>query len=58
MPNKRKTLEGFYGVCYLLSGNAVVGLTKKLYFLVFLFGDNLPEKRQIYKGELGRIFAK
>ena len=31
---------------------------KELYFLVFLFGANLPEKRQIYKGELGRIFAQ
>lgn len=44
-------------ISYLLSGNAFVGPTKKLYLFVFLFEANLP-KRQICKGEVGRIFAK
>lgn len=44
-------------ISYLLSGNAFVGPTKKLYLFDFLFEANLP-KRQICKGEVGRIFAK
>lgn len=38
---------------YLLSGSAFAGSTKKLYYFVFLFEPNLPE-RQICKGELGK----